>query len=135
MQRQCKIFETSSQKLFQSFVYEYFKKFSWNTEHQIIIDLLFHHLTTPPILRCPDFEKPIKLDLDALREGLGCALYQAQGKKSEILGSGSRTLVGAEQKYHRSKLEFLILNWTICDHFRDYVYHEEHFDVYTDLIY
>ena len=42
-------------------------------------------------------------------------------------------MVGAEKKYHSSKLEFLGLKWAICDHFRDYLYYAEHFDVYTDF--
>ena len=63
---------------------------------------------------------------------LGCALYQEQNGKLRILGFGSRTLVGAEKKYHSSKLEFLGLKWAM-DHFRDYLYYAEHFDVYTDF--
>ena len=43
------------------------------------------------------------------------------------------TLVGAKKKYPSSKLEFLGLKWAICDHFRDYMYYAEHFDVYTDF--
>ena len=40
-----------------------------------------------------------------------------------MLGYGSRTLVGAETKYHSSKPEFL----------RDYLFYVDHFDVYTDF--
>ena len=38
-----------------------------------------------------------------------------------------------ENKYHRSKLEFLAIKWAICEHFRDYLYYSPHFDVYTDF--
>ena len=37
------------------------------------------------------------------------------------------------KKYYSWKLEFLGLKWEICDHFRDYLYYAEHFDVYIDF--
>ena len=50
-----------------------------------------------------------------------------------MLGYDSRTLVGAETKYHSSKRELLALKWSICEHFRDYLFYANHFDVYTDF--
>ena len=41
-------------------------------------------------------------------------------------------MVGAEKKYDSPKLEFLALKWAVCEHFRDYLFHVLHFDVYTD---
>ena len=32
-----------------------------------------------------------------------------------------------ENKYHRSKLEFLAIKWAICKHFRDCFYYSPHF--------
>ena len=49
------------------------------------------------------------------------------------MGYGSRTLVEAEMKYHSSKLEFLALKWSICQHFYDYLFYVGHFDVYADF--
>ena len=109
------------------------KQLLWNSEHQQSFDQLLSHLTTPPMLAYPDFHQPFKLYTDASGQGLGCALYQEQNGKLRILGFGSRTLVGAEKKYHSSKLEFLGLKWVIGDHFRDYLYYAEYFDVYTDF--
>ena len=109
------------------------KQLLWNSEHQQSFDQLLSHLTTPPMLAYPDFHQPFKLYTDASGQGLGCALYQEQNGKLRILGLGSRTLVGAEKKYHSSKLEFLGLKWVIGDHFRDYLYYAEYFDVYTDF--
>ena len=40
-------------------------------------------------------------------------------------------VVGAESKYHSSK--FLALQWAICEHFRDYLYYVDHFQVFTDV--
>ena len=99
------------------------KQLLWNSEHQQSLDQILSHLTTPPMLVYPDFHQPFKLYTDASRQGLGCALYQEQNGKLRILGFGSRTLVGAEKKYHSSKLEFLRLKWAFGDHFRDYLYY------------
>ena len=60
-------------------------------------------------------------------------MYQYQNDELRVLGYGSRTLVGAETKYHSSKLELLALKWSICEHFRDYLFYADHFDVYTDF--
>ena len=105
----------------------------WTEEHQKSLDQLIHCITTPPILAYPNFEDPFILHTDASSKGLGCALYQIQDNQLRVLGYGSRTLVGAESKYHSSKLEFLALKWAICEHFKDYLYYSPHFDVYTDF--
>ena len=38
-----------------------------------------------------------------------------------VLGFGSRTVVGAESKYHSTKLEFLTLKLAVKEHFKDYL--------------
>ena len=58
--------------------------------------------------------------------GLDCALFQFQDEKLRVNSFGSRTLVGADLKYHSSKLEFLALKWTVCEHFRDYISYVPH---------
>ena len=108
-------------------------KIQWNLEHQEAVSKLLEHLTSPPILAYPNFEKPFLLHTDASIKGLGCALFQIQDKKLRVIGYGSRTLTKAEAKYHSSKLEFLALKWAVCDHFRDYLYYaQEDFQVWTD---
>lgn len=104
----------------------------WTPAHQEALDQLLTYVTSPPILAFPDFEKPFILHTDASLKGIGCALYQMQDDKLRVIGYGSRTLQGAETRYHSSKLEFLALKWAICEHFRDYLYYSSHFDVYTD---
>ena len=51
-----------------------------------------------------------------------------------VTGYASRTLSPAERGYHlhSEKLEFLALKWSVCDHFRDYLYYAPHFTVFTD---
>ena len=105
---------------------------NWNQQHQDALDQLLNHLTRPPLLAYPDYNQPFILHTDASSKGLGCALYQVQDERLRVIGFGSRTLVGAEAQYHSSKLEFLALKWAVCEHFRDYLYYADHFDIFTD---
>ena len=59
-------------------------------------------------------------------------MFQFQDEKIRAISFGSRTLVGAELKYHGSNLEFLALKWEVCEHFRDYLFFVLYFDVYPD---
>ena len=75
---------------------------------------------------------PFILHNDLSSAGLGCGLFQEQDEAIRVIGYGSRTFVGLEEKYHSSKLEFLALKWAICDHFRDYLLYVPEFHIYTD---
>ena len=103
-------------------------------QHQKAVERLFDHLVSPPILGYPDFSKPFVVHTNASREGLGAVLYHKQDGKMRVIGYGSRSLTKAEKNYflHSGKLEFLALEWAICEHFRDYHYHASDFIVYTD---
>ena len=90
-------------------------------------------MTEPPILAYPDFDLLFILHTDASGARLGCGLFQIQDGSIRVIGYGSRTLTGSEEKYHSSKLEFLALKWAICDHFKDYLFYSMHFEVYTDF--
>ena len=105
----------------------------WERKHQSAINTLLNQITNPPLLAYPDFSKPFIFHTDASGQGIGCALYRYQNDELRVLGYGSRTLVGAETKYHSSKLEFLALKWSICEHFRDYLFYANHFDVYAEF--
>ena len=109
------------------------QKIDWKDDHQLILDKLLTYLTEPPILAYPDFDLPFILHTDASGAGLGCGLFQIQDGSIRVIGYGSRTLTGSEEKYHSSKLEFPALKWAICDHFKDYLFYSPHFEVYTDL--
>ena len=88
------------------------------------------------MLAYPDFNllKPFVVHTDASEQGLGAVLYQRQGGKLCVIAYSSRSLTPAEKnyKYHSGKLEFLALKWAVCTQFRDYLYHADHFVVYTD---
>ena len=91
-------------------------------------------MANPPVLAYPDYSQPFILHADASKDGLGAVLYQVQDGKMRVIGYASRTLSPAERGYHlhSGKLEFLALKWSVCDHFRDYLYYAPHFTVFTD---
>ena len=90
-------------------------------------------MTEPLILASPDFDLLFILHTDAPDAGLGCGSFQTQDCSVRVIGYGSRTMTGSEEKYHSSKLEFLSLKWAICDHFKDYLFYSPHFEVYINL--
>ena len=109
-------------------------KIKWEDKHRHALNSLIDSLTSPRVLTYPDWTKPFVLFTDASKDGLGAALYQEHDKELRPVGFASRTLTAAEQNYHlhSGKLEFLALKWSVCDHFRDYLYYAPHFTVYTD---
>ena len=75
-----------------------------------------------PVLVFPDFEKPFLLETDASKEGLGAVLSQKQSDGwYHPIAFGSHSLTPAEKNYHSSKLEFLMLKWSMTEHFKEYL--------------
>ncbi len=108
--------------------------FTWRAEHRDVVSKLVDMLINPPILASPNFDLPFTLYTDVSNEGSGAVLYQRQDNKLRVTGCGSRTLTPAERNchLHSGKLEFLVLKWSICDKFQDYLYYAPTFTVYTD---
>ena len=73
------------------------------------MDKLLTCLTELAILAYPDYSTSFILHTDASSVRLGCGLFQEQNGTMRVIGCGSRALVGSEEKYHSSKLEFLAL--------------------------
>ena len=94
------------------------QRIEWRDDHQLILDKLLTYLTEPLILAYPDYDLPFILHTDGSGAGLGCGLFQIQDGSIRVIGYGSRTLNGSEEKYHSSKLKFLAPKWDICDHFK-----------------
>ena len=92
--------------------------------------------TTVPVLGCPDYSLPFILHTDSSTDALGAVLYQQQGsnKKDDmrVIAYASRSLSPSEANYAPHKLEFLALKWAITDKFKEYLYGENKFEVYTD---
>ena len=78
------------------------QNFEWKDNHQLILDKLLTYLTEPSILACPDFDLPFILHTDASGAGLGCGLFRKQDDSIRVIGYGSKTLTGSEEKYHSS---------------------------------
>ena len=107
---------------------------NWTEEHQVALEDLTKHLTSPPVMAYPNFEEPFLLHTDASETGLGAVLYQQQNGILLVIAYGSRTLSPSERNYHlhSGKLEFLALKWSICEQFQDYLYYAPSLRVYTD---
>ena len=68
------------------------------------------------------FDKPFLLEMDASKEGLGAVLSQKQSDGCyHPVAFGSHSLTLAEKNYHSSKLEFLVLKWSVTEHFKEYL--------------
>ena len=91
----------------------------WTDIHQSALRTLIDSITSAPVMKYPDFQKPIVLYTDASKDGLGAVLYHYQDDILRVLGYGPRDLTPAEKNYHlhSGKLEFLALKWAICDQF------------------
>ena len=86
------------------------------------VDILKRKVQSAPILVLPDFDKPLLLETDASKEGLGAMLSQRQGDGCyHPVAFGSCSLTLSEKNYHSSKLEFLTLKWSVMEHFKEYL--------------
>ena len=81
-------------------------KFKWGELQQQAFDTLKACLTSPPLLKYPDYQKPFTLHTDASMCGLGAVLYQ-----------------DVDDRQH--------LKWAITKKFSDYLYGHQ-FTVFTD---
>ena len=62
-------------------------------------------------------------------------MYQQQGESKDdirVIAYASRSLTASEINYAPHKLEFLALKWAVTDKFKEYLYGENKFEVYTD---
>ena len=61
-------------------------------------------------------------------------MYQQQGESKDdvrVIAYASRSLTASEINYAPHKLEFLALKWAVTDKFKEYLYGENKFKVYT----
>lgn len=106
-------------------------KWKWDKEQTAAFETLKDKLTTPPILKYPDFSLPFELHTDACGTGLGAVLCQKQHGYNRVIAYASTGLSKSEKNYPTHKLEFLALKWAITEKFSDYVMGQT-FSVYTD---
>ena len=72
-----------------------------------------------PVLAYPDPSKEYLLETDALKLGLVLSQKQSDGRYHPV-AFASTALHGTETNYHRTKLEFLAMKWSI-EHFQTYL--------------
>ncbi len=95
-------------------------------------ELLKEALTSPPVLRLPDPEKPYSVDTDASNTQIGAALFQEfedDGIRHPI-GFWSHTLSETERNYSATERECLGVIWAI-QILRPYLEFSK-FELYTD---
>ena len=86
------------------------------------VNVLKGKVQSAPVLVFPDFDKPFLLETDASKEGLGAVLSQKQNDgRYHAVAFGSHSLTPSEKNYHSSKLEFLVLKWSMTEHFKEYL--------------
>ena len=104
--------------------------FHWSEECQTAFDRLKTLLTTSPTTAFPDFSQAFRLYTDASTAGLGAILAQVRDGKERIICCASRALNQAEKSYPATKLECLVIVWTVAK-FRPYLMAMP-FEVFTD---
>ena len=91
-------------------------------EVQEAVNILKGKVQSMPVLVFPNFNKPFLLETDASKEGLGAVVSQKQSDgRYHPVSFGSHSLTPSEKNYHSSKLEFLMLKWSIIEHFKEYL--------------
>ena len=89
---------------------------------QEAMGILKGKVQSAPVLVFPDFDKPFLLETDASKEGLGAVLSQKQSDGwYHPIAFGSHSLTPSKKNYHSSKLEFLVLKWSMTEHFKEYL--------------
>ena len=95
--------------------------FLWEDKHKVAFNTLQNLVTSKPVLRQPQLDKPFEVEVDASRFSLGGILLQRQedGKKHPM-GYYSTTLNEAQRNYDIYELELLVI--TEClKHWRPYL--------------
>ena len=85
--------------------------FIWDDACQESFDRLKEILTSEPVLRMPDFDKPFKLQTDASDRGLRAVLSQDWEGKEYPIAYASRTLSPAKLKWDAREKEALAIIW------------------------
>lgn len=92
----------------------------WDEECTTAFNVLKQRLTSPPIMRAPNFSYPFILELDACEYGIGCVLTQEYDRLKYVIAYASRTLTTAERNYSAVEREALAIVWA-TKHFRQYI--------------
>ena len=71
-------------------------KFEWSEEAQNAFGVLKSRLINSPVLKCPDFKRPLILQTDASNYGIGVVLAQERDGEEIVIAYASRQLKDSE---------------------------------------
>uniref|UniRef100_A0A914QA85 RNA-directed DNA polymerase n=1 Tax=Panagrolaimus davidi TaxID=227884 RepID=A0A914QA85_9BILA len=91
-------------------------EFVWTEEQQNAFTQLIKALTSPPILRGPDFQKIFFIFADASLIAIGGAVMQKYGESYFPVSYCSRCLTTSERNYSASEIELLAIVFTLRRH-------------------
>ena len=90
---------------------------NWFQEHTQAVEQLKDILSSQPVLKFFDPSKPVKLQVDACKSGLGACILQ----DGHPIAYASRSLIQAEEHYAQIEKELLAVVFG-CERFNHYVY-------------
>ena len=107
--------------------------FIWEDKHEVAFNTLRDLVTSEPVLRQPQLDKPFEVEVDALGFALGGVLLKRQEDgKNHSIGYYSTTLNKAQQNYNIYELELLVIAECL-KHWRPYLAGSPHkIVVHTD---
>uniref|UniRef100_A0A914XZZ4 RNA-directed DNA polymerase n=1 Tax=Panagrolaimus superbus TaxID=310955 RepID=A0A914XZZ4_9BILA len=91
-------------------------EFVWTDVQQNAFTSLIKALTSPPILKAPDFEKEFYLYADASLIGIGGTIMQKYEDKYFPISYCSRCLTACELNYSATEIELLAIVFTLRRH-------------------
>lgn len=94
--------------------------FEWNKKHDSEVNNLLKLITSEPILKAYDPGKPVIIQTDASKDGLGSVLIQ----EGHPIAFASRTLSKPEQKWAQIEKELLAIVFA-CERFHYLIYGRE----------
>lgn len=105
--------------------------FYWNQEAQEAFEKMKNCVTTPPVLRFPDFEQQFIVHCDASQFCLGAQLSQMVGDKLHPIHYASHTLNISQRRMSVFEKEFLAIMFAM-DSFKHYLLGAKEFLLFTD---
>jgi hypothetical protein len=93
----------------------------WNNEQENAWKELEELVSSEPVLKFYDPNKPIKISTDASRSGLGAVLQQLHGENWFPVAYASRSVTDCESRYATIELETLGMTFA-CERFHQYIY-------------
>ena len=96
-------------------------RFIWTVDCQKSFESLKEAMTSTPVLRYPDLQKPFLLDCDASGHSIGAVLSQEDGDGEKVVAYFSKTLSRPEMNYCTTRRELLAVVRSV-EHFHQYLY-------------